>query len=70
MPVRARLGPDLAGKHGAEQLAAKIERYWHERGHDNVRAWVEAKPIIMPQDAPVYSVRTNLIKGMPPPIEE
>jgi hypothetical protein len=53
----------------ALQLARRIEQYWHGREHFGVRAWIEK----IPSDpggrtASCYGVRSNLVRGMPPPV--
>jgi hypothetical protein len=47
-------------------LAAEIEEFWHERGYPQAHAWVEAGPVIH-KTTHIYSVRTNLVNGLPPP---
>jgi hypothetical protein len=63
-----RIKRDVSTRIGAEELAAEIEELWHQRGYPQVRAWVEAKPVFS-QFGAVYTVRTNLIGGLPPPAE-
>jgi hypothetical protein len=56
--------PDWMTLAGAARLAARIEAYWRQQGHDG-RATVVAEGEI--NNTPVYSVRTNLVDGMPQP---
>ena len=50
---------------GARELADRIATYWKARGYDGVKAWVElAKP--EDGDGHLFSVRTNLVGGLPP----
>jgi hypothetical protein len=55
---------DWSTAEGAQKLAQKIEHYWHQAGHHNVRAWVERVPSRKGQS--YHAVRTNPIGGLPP----
>lgn len=76
-PDRDRIAPtypkagkarDLTSRTGAEMLAAEIEAWWAKRDYRQVRAWVDEHSINGDHGHAVYSVRTNLIGGMPPKI--
>ena len=56
--------PDNLTKAGAEELAAKLDRYWHKRGATHVRHEVIKLGAI--HGAEIFVVRSNLINGAPP----
>lgn len=33
--------PDTLSKAGAQELALRIERFWHTKGHLDVKVWIE-----------------------------
>lgn len=47
-------------KVGADRIALAIVRYWHERGHKTVQAWLYRI------DDVNWGVRSNLVGGQPP----
>jgi hypothetical protein len=49
-------------KHGAGVLAALVEKYWHERGHPQVKAERYALDGL----PNTWGVRSNLVAGSPP----
>lgn len=53
---------DFLDRNGALALARNIRNFWHLRGHTNVR--VDVVPTGDKEET--WSVRTNLINGMPP----
>jgi hypothetical protein len=52
---------------GAEQLAARLRKYWADRGY-RVHAWAERFEIPKASDKSqvLYCVRSSLINGLPP----
>jgi hypothetical protein len=56
---------DFMTEAGAGQLATTIKAAWAKVGHDDVEAWV-TKVKDRPRGEPVYTVNTNLIRGLPP----
>lgn len=54
---------DYSTKAGAEQLATRIQRYWHERGHRTV---VVETFVVPGTKNRCYGVRSNLVNGLPP----
>ena len=56
--------PDYTSHDGAKLLALMIVGSWRARGHGNVTA--EAVPAGMLGNQTVWSVRTNLVNGLPP----
>jgi hypothetical protein len=54
---------DHLSRSGAEELARRIERYWHARGFAVVRARIERLGI---EDRSLFVVRSNLMGGNPP----
>jgi hypothetical protein len=61
----SQLTRELCSHKGAERLAAEIEEWWHRRGYPQVKAWVDGTAFVSDKGN-VYTVRTNLIRGMPP----
>jgi hypothetical protein len=49
---------------GSQELARRIKAYWYDRGHVDVETTVEL--VARTQGDPLYSVRSNLVNGMPP----
>jgi len=51
---------DYTGKASdAKALAARIQRYWHDRGFRKVRVWVERDAVT--QRKPIYLIRSENI---------
>ena len=48
---------------GARRLCRTIEAAWRKAGHDNVKTWIE---VLKTHRDTYYSVRSNLINGLPP----
>lgn len=51
-------------------LACRIEAHWHKQGHMHVKAWAQVIPAADAtgrNGAPCYGVRSNLVRGLPPP---
>jgi hypothetical protein len=59
--------PDYLTMEQALQLAAKIEKIWHEQGHFGVRAWAEKVSGESSRVRNSYAVRSNLVRGLPAP---
>lgn len=61
------IGPERAA---AACQTAQIESYWHNRGHTQVKTWLEKGRIPerdgRPWNTEMWFVRSNLINGMPP----
>lgn len=53
---------DSLTKFGAGLLAGRIEKYWHDRDHGNVRVVRYA----LPGFDDVWGVCSNLVAGRPP----
>jgi len=57
---------------GAFRLAAKVEDYWHRRGHHNVKAepfsigHFQFMPHTHTKAQERFGVRSNLVNGLPP----
>lgn len=49
----------------AELFAHRIEAHWHELGHKQVSARAVPKQVL--GFGEVWGVRSNLIRGLPPP---
>lgn len=47
-------------------LACQIERFWWNKGHEEVLAWVEVIPAKDSAHNELFAVRSNLVNGMPP----
>jgi hypothetical protein len=63
-----RTEPDHLSKQGAEELAQRLDAYWRAKGSTTVKH--EVKPSVRASNRngqAVHSVRSNLIRGMPPP---
>jgi hypothetical protein len=63
--------PDTTTREGAEALARKLDAYWHAQGFPQVQHWVEMHRRLTPA-APLHGeamwvVRSNLVRGLPPP---
>jgi len=54
---------DYLTRDGAEELARRIERYWHDQGFTAVRVWVEP---FGDGKHRLHAVRSNLMSGLPP----
>ena len=59
---------DAMTESGARRLCNTIEAAWRKAGHDNVKAWTEAMKVQRGKThlETYYSVRSNLINGLPP----
>lgn len=55
---------DNLTRAGADELAQKLDRYWHSRGAKHVRH--EVIKIDDQRGQGVFAIRSNLINGMPP----
>lgn len=61
----------VPGRKGAEtraqvqDRAKALMRYWHNRGHLTVTAWVELDGSCR-DGSPIFSLRSNLVNGLPP----
>lgn len=60
-------GRDYCSRKGAEELAARLDAYWHERGFPQVQHWVERTLSLRGTPTQTWAVRSNLICGRPPP---
>jgi hypothetical protein len=58
--------PDYCSRSGAEALAAKAQRFWHDQGYREVRFWVDASRCEDSTHKSVVAVRCNLVNGLPP----
>jgi hypothetical protein len=59
--------PDNCSAGGAERLMREIRQYWAKDGHV-VRVWVVAPPSRTTNEhhgQMIYSVRSNLLNGLP-----
>ena len=61
----SRIPRELSSERGAKALAQEIEAWWHSRGYTQVQAWVDGRAFVS-TGGNVYTVRTNLVRGMPP----
>lgn len=55
-------------QRNAEQLARRIENFWHSAGYHTAKVYAVRREYILPSgevDA-AYDVRSNLIGGLPP----
>lgn len=62
---------DVCSEEGAARLAARLEAYWHEHGHPEVRFWSERIAFSRRRAHnsacdDVWAVRSNLVRGLPP----
>lgn len=59
---------DNLNRRGAMELAKRLEAYWHGKGYFEVRFWAE--PIDERFEKigthEIYSVKCNLVNGLPP----
>ena len=64
-------GPDLCTEHGAKSVAARIERYWHDRGIQErgepyvVTTRLKQHGFSAKMREAWYSVRTDMVNGYP-----
>jgi len=58
--------PDHTTKEGAEELARRLQQYWHDSGHPQVRFWVVPGTAYVLRGAARFDVRSNLVGGLPP----
>lgn len=71
-PQRVR---DLISQQGAETLARELTEYWRQRGHTEVQFWIVPlrsgnwHSTGTTKQAPVWGVRGNLVRGLPPKAE-
>jgi|TARA_Y100000310_G_scaffold304804_1_gene344330 hypothetical protein len=57
-------GPNYTGIfETAEELATRIEEYWHEKGYPNVLVWAEQEWF---GKSKVFVIKSNLVNGLPP----
>lgn len=61
-------GLDNLNYTNAQALAARIEQYWAAKGFPHVKATVERNEEADIQNCLVFSVRSNLVGGMPPKV--
>jgi hypothetical protein len=59
-------GADNLSKAGAVELACRLQAYWTARGAHNVRHWVEAAHDPGNGRCATWTIRSNLINGLPP----
>jgi len=55
---------DYTDRNGAEQLKARIESYWRERGYD-IEVWFVEGSFTMALRASRVDVRSELVNGLP-----
>lgn len=55
---------DNVGKRGARESAAAIVDYWRGRGHA-INAWSEKVGMDENTGKPIYTVKSDLIDGLP-----
>ena len=65
-PSRGAGEYDFCSRHGAQQLKAKIEAYWAERGQ-NVQVMLHNVGFHPAIRAARYDVRSDMVNGMPRP---
>jgi len=65
LPIQGDVPRELSSQLGAHALAREIEEWWHKRGYPQVKAWVADKAFVSAKGN-IYSVKTNLVRGMPP----
>ena len=65
----AKAFPDYMAEEEAAKLAAKIQRHWNDLGHASVRAWTVKSTVKLEKGKGrcCFSVRSNLVGGMPQP---
>jgi hypothetical protein len=56
--------PDHSSKLGAQAMAVRLYRYWVGKGYAGARFWVDNIAV----GVDCYSIRSNLIRGLPPGI--
>lgn len=61
--------PDHLSATGAVALADALLKYWMQRGHFNVRVEVIMDRLDTGHHHTLWSVRSNLVRGLPPPKE-
>lgn len=59
------IGPNPVSKENAQILADRIRAYWHRIGHTQVMAYAKQTSVL--GHGEVWVVRSNLIRGLPPP---
>jgi len=66
-PPDPAIAQSAAGRRAVAQAEA-VESWWHDQGHPQVQAWVEAQTSPKGDSGgPIYAVRSNLVGGGPPP---
>lgn len=56
--------PVASEEADVRHIAKQVEKYWARRGYPSVKAVVEKA--VSPAGEPTYSVRSNLVNGLPP----
>lgn len=64
--IDGKITDELSSLLGAQRLAERIIKYWHDAGFPQVQAWV-AGPVAFATNGAVYTVKTNLDKNGNPP---
>jgi hypothetical protein len=80
MTTEAEDAPDNLSRQGAIEMALRLDAFWHARGHRTVRHWVVPAQIAADtarkvwglshgavNRAAIWTVRSNLVRGQPPP---
>ena len=49
----------------AQILASRVKNYWRQKGHAGVDVWVE-QATTDKSGHPVFGLRSNLVRGLPP----
>jgi hypothetical protein len=63
-----RTEPDHLSKQGAVELAERLDAYWRAQGHTTVEHTVQPSVRASNRNGQaVWSVRSNLVRGTPPP---
>lgn len=62
---------DHIGQRGAQILAVRVERYWHNLGYNHAKVWSEKVPAHgqatkSQGERMRYQVRSNLVNAVPP----
>jgi hypothetical protein len=65
LPIQGNIPRELSSQLGAHALARELEAWWHSRGYPQVKAWVH-EGVFVSDKGNIYSVKMNLIRGMPP----
>jgi hypothetical protein len=75
MAPEAEHGADNLTQDGARELAARLDAFWHRQGATHVKHTVhphqlderDAHKLWGTSRAAIYTVRSNLKNGLPPP---